>query len=348
MSGASSIVGSISDLDGYNFRDFNFPSGSSVGPLPDEEYGFDPPQLKATPLNNYQVYSPPNDFTLSDWPEFGREDNLKPSMESSALNLDAYEIDKYITSTLPSGTSAVARYGQMTPPRSNSAASTDSASDGKLSPKSTVAERRKRSKTASKDSEPAPSASAMLTTTTTPSATTTAGRKRKASRKTSITSETGDSVEDQKRRQSLEKNRLAAAKCRINKKEKTEKLQRDSHEKAVQNAYLKDQVMRMKDEIQQMNAILLAHASCEGCKAPEEIQAHLSNLETDFFNQQLAMSSQAFGDYPPLNFSELPVLPDNFLSSTSQDTLLNPPLPDFDRPAEFEVTTPLPILVQTD
>ncbi|EXJ84770.1 hypothetical protein A1O3_05442 [Capronia epimyces CBS 606.96] len=340
LSGDTSVVGSISDLDGYTIRNFNnFSSSSSFGPVPDEDFGFDPPQMKPTPLSNYQVYSPPNDLSLNDWPEFGREDDFKPSTDATPLNLDVYEIDKYLTLTLPTGTSTVSKYGQMTPPRSNSTASTDSASDGKPSSKSRVPERRKRTKVASKDPEPATSTS---TTTPATNSSSIAGRKRKASRKASISiSDMGDSAEEQKRRQSLEKNRLAAAKCRINKKEKTDKLQRDSHEKAVQNAYLKDQVMRMKDEIQQMNAILLAHASCEGCKAPEEIQAHLSHIGNDFFNQHLTMSSQGFGDYPPLDFAELSTMPDNFLSSPSQDHGLNPPLPDFDRSAEFEVHTPL-------
>ena len=42
-----------------------------------------------------------------------------------------------------------------------------------------------------------------------------------------------DNVEDEKRKTSLEKNRLAAAKCRVNKKEGIEALQRDSHDKAI-------------------------------------------------------------------------------------------------------------------
>ena len=58
---------------------------------------------------------------------------------------------------------------------------------------------------------------------------------------------------DSKRKASLEMNRPAAAKRRINKKEKTEMLQRDSHDKAVHNAFPKDQVMRMQEEIQQIN-----------------------------------------------------------------------------------------------
>ncbi|KIW34280.1 uncharacterized protein PV07_01068 [Cladophialophora immunda] len=333
--GVSSATPSISDLDGYTFRDYHFPSSSNyaVIQLEDDDFGFDPPQ-KPLAINDYQVYSPPNDYPMSQWPEFERDDDLKPSTENP-LSMDAYEMDKFITSVLPNSSTAIARYGQMTPPRSDSAASTDSKAE-KLSPKSQPADLqpRKRGKGRPKAAE---TASAPSKTTTT-----TAGRKRKATRKSSITIEQGDSPEEQKRKQSLEKNRLAAAKCRINKKERTERLQRDSQEKAIENAYLKDQVMRMKDEIQQMNAILVAHANCEGCKSPEEIQAHLNALGNDFFSQQLALASQNFGDFAPVSFSSLPVMPDNFFAGPTDDEMLHPPLPEFNRSAEFEVHTPAP------
>ncbi|KIY01700.1 uncharacterized protein Z520_01838 [Fonsecaea multimorphosa CBS 102226] len=332
--GISSATPSISDLDGYTFRDYQFPASSTFAPvqLEDDEFGFDPPQKPLT-TNDYQVYSPPDDYPMSQWPEFDRDDDLKVSTENP-LNVDNYEMDKFITSVLPNPSTAIARYGQMTPPRSNSTASTDSKEE-KLSPKSQPLEPqpRKRGKGRPKATETASSPSKT---------TTTAGRKRKATRKSSTTIEQGDSAEEQKRKQSLEKNRLAAAKCRINKKEKTERLQRDSQEKAIENAYLKDQIMRMKDEIQQMNAILVAHGNCEGCKSPEEIQAHLNALGNDFFSQQLALASQNFGEFPPVNFTSLPVMPDNFFAGTTDDQILHPPLPEFNRSAEFEVHTPAP------
>ncbi len=329
LSGASSAVDSINDLDGYTLTDYNFPASTSFGTLQEDEFGFDPPQLKSSSLSNYQVYSPPgDDLSLPEWPGFERDEDLKTSTEGR-LDLDAYEIDKYINASVPNANTAVARFGQMTPPRSNSAASTDSKSEDKPSPKSCPPERRKRSKTQAKEAE----------TTATSTATTAApGRKRKSSKKSlSAASDKDDRVEEQKRKQSLEKNRLAAAKCRINKKEKTEQLQRDSHDKAVQNAYLKDQVMRMKDEIQQMNALILAHANCEGCKFPQEIQAHLNNLGNDFFSQQMGLAAPNFTDYTPMDFSAVPAV-DNFFTSTSPN---HPPLPEFNRPAEFEVHTPM-------
>ena len=320
QSGPSSTVASISDLDGYTIHDYGFPPNTNYASAQDDDFGFDPPQLKLSALNSFQPYSPPTDLSLSGWPEFEREEDRKAS---DSINLDSYEIDKFITSTLPNVNTAVARYGQMTPPRSTSAISSDFKAESQLSPQQEAPERRKKGKTQSKDTDSAPS-----------------GRKRKSTRKASVASTQGDSLEEQKRKQSLEKNRLAAAKCRINKKEKTEQLQRDSHEKAVQNAYLKDQVLRMKDEIQQMNAILLAHANCDGCKSPEEIQAHLNDLGNDFYNQRVAFSGHSLGSYPQMNFSELPVMAD-YLTGATQNALLNPPLPEFNRPADFEVHTPM-------
>ncbi|KAI1619974.1 hypothetical protein EDD37DRAFT_654082 [Exophiala viscosa] len=335
-SGPSSAVDSINDLDGYTIRDYNFPSSNSFTPGQDDDFGFDPPAVKAASLNNFQVYSPPNDLSMPEWPDFQRDDDLKPSTEIP-LNLDAYEIDKFINSTLPNSTTAVARYGQMTPPRSHSAASTDSVKHEEkvLSPKSAAPEgpRRKRSKVQTKEEEPA-------TSTSTPA---TSGRKRKSSKKSAL--ERSDSPEEQKRKQSLEKNRLAAAKCRMNKKDKTEQLQRDSHDKAVQNAYLKDQVMRMKDEIQQMNAVLLAHANCDGCRSPEEIQAHLSNIGNDFFSSHMSMGASNYQqDFSQMSFPDLQMMPDSYFSSANHNGMLNPPLPEFSRGGEFEVTTPM----QTD
>jgi len=152
-----------------------------------------------------------------------------------------------------------------------------------------------------------------------------------------------------KRKASLEKNRLAAAKCRINKKEKTEQLQRDSHDKAVHNAFLKDQIMHMKEEIQQMNAMLLAHANCKGCKSPDEIQSHLSQLSNEFLAGQMSsLGGGNYGDYsqmamdgvPPI--SQAPMMSESYFDH--DPALLNPPLPDFDRTADFEVHTPM----QTD
>ena len=323
-SGPSSSVQSISDLDGYTLRDYQFPS-TSYAATNDDEFGFDPPEAKP-PQNMYQTYSPPQDTSMSGWPDFAREGDVKETIEPSELG--DFDMDSFFAPNVPNSDTAVSRFGQITPPRSNSASSSHP-KDESLSPKTTVPERKK-TKAQAKTNGTAP-----VTTVAKP------GRKRKSTRKASIDADNGESPEESKRKQSLEKNRLAAAKCRVNKKEKTEILQRDSHEKAVENAYLKDQIMRMKDEVQHMNAILLAHANCEGCKSPEALQAHLSQLSNDFFNHPpMDLAAPNFVDYSQMNYSPLSTMQDNFFPNTTSGSMMNPPLPEFNRGAEFEPHTP--------
>ncbi|KIW40123.1 uncharacterized protein PV06_07351 [Exophiala oligosperma] len=333
LSGTASAVDSINDLDGYTFRDYSFPSATAFAPTQEDDFGFDPAPIKpTTSLNNFQPYSPPTDLSLSEWPDFQRDDDMKPSLGDSPLSFAPFEADGFVKAGLPNSSTAVSRYGQMTPPRSNSAASSDSLKlEEKHSPKSTAPEpRRKRASKA----QPKEDDSVLASTTAT------SGRKRKSSKKSGA--DKGASPEEQKRKQSLEKNRLAAAKCRMNKKEKTEQLQRDSHDKAVQNAYLKDQIMRMKDEIQQMNALLLAHANCEECKAPEEIQAHLAHLGSDFFTTHMGFGNTNFGDFSSqMNFPELPAMDNDYFDQSHSQMQAHPPLPEFNRSADFEVQTPM-------
>lgn len=320
----------MGDLDGYSLPgDYGYGVQAQFSPS-NEEFGFDPPQVVYAKPEAFSSPTATDTLQLSGWSGFEgieSKDALANNYHAASENL---ETSRIIKSNLLNSSTAVSRFGQVTPPRSNSATSEDPKSEP-LSPKVTTTERRKRSSKTSikEETEPVP----MATT----------GRKRKTTRKTpSVKDE-----QDDKRRQSLEKNRLAAAKCRINKKEKTEQLQRNSHDKAVHNAFLKEQVMRMKEEVQQMNALLLAHANCDGCKSPEEIQKHLSNLGNEFFSQH--MSSMNY-EYPHMTIDDLSQMAhdsaqsDYFTPSHSGSGMLNPPLPDFDRTAEFEVHTPM----QTD
>jgi len=336
-SGVNSIV---SDLDGYSFpshREFSFSMGSTYNASEHDEFGFDPPEQKAAYPLKVETYSPPQDHSdssaLGPWPGFEHEDKV-----GVAPRATTYEMDKFMNQNLPNTTAALSRYGQVTPPRSNSATSSVDRTNhaGDASPKTPLPERRKRSKVQKELEAQLPMAATSV-------------RKRKNSRKAAANA-TQDPVEDDKRRQSLEKNRVAAAKCRINKKEKTEQLQRDSHDKAVHNAFLKEQVMRMKEEVQQMNAILLAHANCGGCKSPEEIRKHLANLGNDFFAQHMPIPGHNFGEYGQMQFADMPqitstaMMQDSYFQSSptgTDTTMLHPPLPDFDRSADFDVHTPM-------
>ena len=320
-SGPSSTVASISDLDGYSFPNNSYISADQ------DEFGFDPPEQKSIHHRVNQTLSPPEDNVASpeDWPGFERDDDRRHEARQM------YHFDRLATQDLPISATAIRRFGQVTPPRTNSASSIQTPThEGSVSPRtSTNSGKRKSAKLIQDSAAPAPTAS---------------GRKRKNSRKSAANADsTTSNGEDSKRKASLEKNRLAAAKCRVNKKEKTELLQRDSHDKAVHNAYLKEQVMRMKEEVQQLNALLLAHASCDGCKSPEDIQKHLQELSAEYIPHQ--MSIDGYPNYEEMAMDGMPPSGDSdgsYFSITPHDrSLLNPPLPDFDRSADFEVHTPM-------
>ncbi len=319
-SGPSSAVASISDLDGYSF-----PNHVYV-PADDDEFGFDPPAQKTLYPKMAQTNSPIEDDAPSsseDWPGFERDDDRR--LQAGPM----YQLKKWATQKLPQSAAAVTRFGQVTPPRTNSAGSVETLKqEDSVSPRtSTSSSKRKNPKQNKEPAAQAPS---------------TSGRKRKNGRKSAPNAEsTYGNIEDSKRKASLEKNRLAAAKCRINKKEKTDILQRDSHDKAIHNAYLKEQVMRMKEEVQQLNALLLAHASCDGCKSPEEIQKHLQELSAEYMPRQ--MSIGGFPDYDEMSLDGMNQPSDGsyFATAPPNGAMLNPPLPEFNRTADFEVHTPM-------
>ncbi|RMZ89454.1 hypothetical protein DV736_g3318, partial [Chaetothyriales sp. CBS 134916] len=316
----SSNTLSISDLDGFTVGRDNFLPMTAYASTDLDDFGFDPPSEKPASVKNEQLYNPTD---LGSWPGFVGDDNVK----ELSLPVQSYEIDRMIVQSLPNATTAISRYGQVTPTRTNSTTSDDNIKNE--STRRASARKKKPNQPADTDA-PVPKPP---------------GRKRKNVKKNAAASNQGDSPEEAKRKASLEKNRLAAAKCRINKKEKTEQLQRDSHEKGLHNAFLKEQVMRMKTEVQHLQAILLAHANCDGCKSPEEIQEHLATLGQEYVANH--MLTDAFDDYSNMQMNGMcqqPLTEDYFSSSMSPDeypAIIPPPLPEFNRSAEFELHTPM-------
>lgn len=287
----------------YSYPPIPAASFTSAG----DEFGFDPAPSRfgfnSFPTKNDLNTPPEEDDTLNAF----SFDPIKPEHKYAAELENLHNI--------PPAMNSVIRHGQVTPPRSNSESSATKSNDQKP-------QRQRRSTKASiKDESQSQSAGPRS--------------KRRNTRKDSMVS-LSNPEEDEKRKQSLEKNRLAAAKCRVNKKEKTEQLQRDSHDKACQNAFLSEQVMRMKEEIQQMNALLLQHANHEGCKSSEDIQAHLNNMSHDFYPSHMGLPPD-FGNFGAMSEMEQ----SNYFSPASDISMMNPPLPEFDRDAEFDVSTPL-------
>jgi hypothetical protein len=216
--------------------------------------------------------SPTLDNTLpSTWRGFLQDDTVSPVGGQSVVGGTPYETDNLTVQALPTTRTAHSRSGLISPPESNPASSPKINNNNKgLHYKYKRPKKRRRSLV---KSEQAGSDLASA------SQSSTSGRMRKSIHKTSPktpdSSCRADPSEDIKRARLLEMNRLAAAKCRINKKQKVEQLKQDSRDKAIQNTCLKDQVMHMKEEVQQIKALLYNHANYCFCGFPEGIRQAL-------------------------------------------------------------------------
>ena len=282
----------------HDLQDYTFPI-APYAPVDPDEFGFDPPNTKPVYPELDQTYTPldfGDGLSLSRWPGFVRGNSISDSTQESDQMCG---IKKLI---LPGAVNAITRFGQVTPPRTNSISSSSSIPKniGSASPKALEPGHKPRPKPQRKEIKtPAPKLSR---------------RKRRQSAKGAINTAQAQTPEDAKRKTSLEKNRLAAAKCRIRKKENTEKLQQDSYDKVVLNSFLQDQVTCMKGEIQQMNVLLLAHANCAGCMSPEEIQKHIRHMGDEFLAQEMFPAGHMQLDDTPLLTSG-PVIEDGYFEA---------------------------------
>jgi bZIP transcription factor len=145
--------------------------------------------------------------------------------------------------------------------------------------------------------------------------------------------------EEDTRRISLEKNRLAAAKCRINKREKIAQLQRDSHDKAAENTYLRQTIMQKEEEVQELKSILMSNLSSDHCKDSESIHKALGTERSDSF------TSQMFTDYflstQPQQETMRQLSQDQNIHSDYFEPREAPALPEFNLSADFEICTPM-------
>ena len=257
---------------------------------------------------------------------------MKPGMGS--LPADSLSLN---TNNLPNTASTTSLYGQVTPPRSNSATSEPS-KNGRDPTSATSGQstaKRRRGK-------------AQVKNPLTPPEDNTAPKQRKAvgRKRTSTTQLNTGNPEDDKRKTSLEKNRVAAAKCRVNKKEKTEQLQRDSHTKTQENGQLRGLVETMEAERNTLAAYLSAHASCADCRNPHQLKEALEMFQG---NEMRKRFSGVVGEAvtattsPVLSVSvqsmDSGLYDDTDLTSTSA---MNPPLPDFNLGVDYDMNSPMP------
>jgi hypothetical protein len=242
------------------------------------------------------------------------------------------------TKSLHNPASAMSIYGQVTPPRSNSATSEPlkNLQDPASATTNHSTTKRRRTKADNKNPITPPDDN------NTPKQRKASGRKRANTTQVSTANQ-----EDDRRKASLEKNRVAAAKCRINKKEKTEQLQRDSHTKAQENGQLRGLVETMEVERNTLAAYLNAHASCGDCRNPNQLKEALRMFQENEMRKRfpgLAGEAVTADTSPVLSVSgqsmDSALFDDVGFNSTT--SALNPPLPDFNLGGDYDIHSPLP------
>lgn len=312
------------DLDGWSFdADLRPYPSHSTSYMQDnrDDFGFDPPIADASMPSIESHYSPKTFdrvVGLDNWPGIGSE-SRRASIQRNAD-------EPAMLKKAPYAASALSRHGQFTPPRSNSA--TSSASMRASAEQEPLPSRRKRNVKVDVKREDSPTADAPTM------------RKRKVGRKSATATQPATNPEDDKRKMSLEKNRLAAAKCRVNKKERTDQLQRDSHDKAVENSFLKQTIMQMKEEVQQLQTVLMSHSSNNQCKNPDSIHEALGAARSDSLSNQLENNHYQSMQNRTRDMSMRQLDHDQSLHGDYFQLREAPALPDFNM-AEFEVRTPM-------
>lgn len=335
------------DLDGLTFH-----TSFASEPQLKQEYamtngfGFDPSMMEQ---NNYNRSSNlPNAMNWAGFNsnEMAHRNQLRKSISFSRASHSHMSpsqnggLHSLNTAGLPP--SASSHYGQVTPPRSNSATSEFSKhgidSSGMPPEESTMKRRRGKALPKVPLTPPEPNMNSAKTKKA-------GGRKRMAASQSSA-----GNPEDDKRKASLEKNRVAAAKCRINKKEKTEQLQRDSHVKAKENVELRGLLETMETELQTLTSYLTAHANCSECRNPDQLQEALQMIQDQEMRKRFpGLSNGALTMHSPvLSISGESMGSGLYSESAFGDTPsnMNPPLPEFNLAGDLDMSSmnsPLPL-----
>lgn len=93
-------------------------------------------------------------------------------------------------------------------------------------------------------------------------------------------------LNDRERKLSLEKNKMAAANCRVKKQKRENGLQAQSRELVSNNAVLKQSVSDMTHHLQELRCMLQFHVLSAGCYAPSHVQEALGEQSShDSFSQ---------------------------------------------------------------
>jgi hypothetical protein len=320
----------VADLHGRSFQPetrLHFPPANSymrsnINSIDFDDFGFDPPPRRRSIPKSESEYTPSSAASVD-----GLADS--PSVHNGSrralFRRKCYEPS--IVTHLPYAAPTISRHGQITPPRSSFPTSSTSSRvpAEQNSPLAQKPRGRKVEVKTEKSSKPEVAANS---------------KRRKASRKRTNQATMPAAVpEHDKRKKTLEKNRLAAAKCRINKNVMISQLQRDSHDKAAENTYLKEIVRRMTEEIQELQIVLMCHSSSDHCKNSGSIYEVLGVAGSDDLASQVA--SNHFLLMQPQEATMQHLGHDESIYSNYFQPCEAPALPDFNLSADLEICTPI-------
>jgi hypothetical protein len=138
---------------------------------------------------------------------------------------------------------------------------------------------------------------------------------KKRGRRPSSASQSSQSSQgvDKRKEVSLEKNRVAAAKCRIKKKEKDEQMLQDARAKVRENKELHDMVREMEVEMSTLTTFLAAHLDSSNCNKANQSKETLWQFQGPHMAGWFSGSS----DPPSSVHSPMLLLSDHSPSSTS-------------------------------
>ena len=115
---------------------------------------------------------------------------------------------------------------------------------------------------------------------------------RSTKRKTTHNEQPVNLNQEQKKKSCLEKNRIAAASCRLKRQRRESELQTRSHELALSNSALKEIVSGMHKELQQLKLMLSGHRSNECCQMSTELGGEFTEGAVDECFQQMECGSE--------------------------------------------------------
>ena len=141
---------------------------------------------------------------------------------------------------------------------------------------------------------------------------------KKRGRRPSSASQSSHSFQgvDKRKEVSLEKNRVAAAKCRVKKKEKHEQMLQDARLKVRENQELHEMVREMEAEMSTLTTFLAAHLDSSNCNKADQLNGDLRQFQ----GPNMAGWFSGSLDPPSSVHCPMPLLSDHSPSSSTSNS----------------------------